>query len=235
MIMTSTLSFQPLVQRIEVGTQIIKEGDDGDSLYFVESGQINCFKKVDGEEQLVKECKAAEIFGELALLYHCPRAASCVAAVDSVVFSLDRTTFNHIVRDAAVRRWDVYGDFLKQVPIFKTLDEYALSRICDVLRRETHKKDEVIMEQGDMGDKFYIVEKGQCVVKKAYIDGVAPRIVKECGSGDYFGELALLRNEPRAATVIAASDCTVLILSRRSFKAMLGPLEDILKSNAAAY
>merc|ERR1712137_414180 len=122
------------------------------------------------------------------------------------------------------------------LPIFKTLDEYALSRICDVLRRETHKKDEVIMEQGDpKGDKFYIVEEGQCVVKKAYIDGVAPRIVKEYGSGDCFGELALLRNEPRAATVIAASDCTVLVISRRSFKAMLGPLEDILKSNAAAY
>ena len=53
--------------------------------------------------------------------------------------------------------------------------------------------------------------------------------------GEYFGERALLKNEPRAANVIAKGDCTVVLLDRHSFKRMLGNLEDILKRNLEVY
>lgn len=53
--------------------------------------------------------------------------------------------------------------------------------------------------------------------------------------GDYFGELALLRNEPRAASVIAKVDCQCVSLDRHSFKRVLGPLEEILKRNIDIY
>ena len=53
--------------------------------------------------------------------------------------------------------------------------------------------------------------------------------------GDYFGERALIKNEPRAANVIAKTDCTVVILDRHSFKRLLGPLEDLLKRNLEIY
>lgn len=54
-------------------------------------------------------------------------------------------------------------------------------------------------------------------------------------SGDYFGELALLKHEPRAANVIAASDVTVVYLDRDSFRRLCGPIEDILKRNTGRY
>lgn len=53
--------------------------------------------------------------------------------------------------------------------------------------------------------------------------------------GDYFGERALLKNEPRAANVIAKGNCIVVALDRHSFKRLLGPLEDILKRNLEVY
>jgi len=53
--------------------------------------------------------------------------------------------------------------------------------------------------------------------------------------GDYFGELALLRNEPRAANVIARAECKVITLDRKSFKRLLGPLDTILKRNISNY
>ena len=53
--------------------------------------------------------------------------------------------------------------------------------------------------------------------------------------GDYFGERALLKNEPRAANVVAKGELVVVSLERNTFKRMLGPLEDILKRNMAVY
>lgn len=53
--------------------------------------------------------------------------------------------------------------------------------------------------------------------------------------GDYFGERALMKNEPRAANVIAKTDCVVLSLDRHSFKRVMGPIEEILKRNMAVY
>jgi cAMP-dependent protein kinase regulator len=59
--------------------------------------------------------------------------------------------------------------------------------------------------------------------------------VKKYATGDYFGEIALLRNEPRAASVIAKSNCSCVTIDRHSFKRMLGPLENILKRNIDLY
>jgi cAMP-dependent protein kinase regulator len=53
--------------------------------------------------------------------------------------------------------------------------------------------------------------------------------------GDYFGERALIKNEPRAANVIAKTECTVVSLDRHSFKRLLGPLEELLKRNMELY
>ena len=54
-------------------------------------------------------------------------------------------------------------------------------------------------------------------------------------SGDYFGELSLLYNDPRAANVIAQDDVTVVYLDGGSFRRIIGPLENILKRNTAKY
>lgn len=221
---------------VEAGTTLIQQGDDGDALYVVEEGQMDCFRKqADGEEKLVKECKVGDTFGELALLYNCPRAASVRAPCRCVVVQLDRETFNHIVRSSAMNRRTRYEDFLKRVPILGSMEAYELYSMCDALQTVTFKKGETIVKQGDVGDQFFIVEEGECQVDKVYAPDTPPQEVMQCKSGDYFGELALLNNEPRAATVVASTDCKLLTLSRKTFKMLLGPLEDILKRNASQY
>jgi len=86
------------------GEVVINQGDYGDCLYIVEHGELDC-KKVftGGEEKLIKKYHEGEAFGELALLYNCPRAAKVIAASPTVnLWKLDRETFNVIVKDAAV-------------------------------------------------------------------------------------------------------------------------------------
>jgi cAMP-dependent protein kinase regulator len=71
----------------------------------VDSGELDCFKRFtkDGENKYLKTYKPGESFGELALLYNAPRAASIQSKGESLLFGLDRATFNNIVKDAAMR------------------------------------------------------------------------------------------------------------------------------------
>lgn len=80
-----------------------------------------------------------------------------------------------------------------------------------------------------------MLEEGDAFAEKLFEGSSKPENVKSYSKGSYFGELALVKNEPRAASVIAKSDCKLLTLDRLAFKRLLGPLENILKRNSEAY
>jgi len=212
------------------GEKVINEGDDGDFLFVIETGSLECIKKIDGEDKVVKTCEPGDVFGELALLYNCPRAASVVAKGDCVCWQLDRESFNHIVKEAAATKRNKYENFLKSVSLIASIDAYERSQIADALVPETFKKGDTIVRQDEPGDKFYIVEEGTFYATKG------SERVMEYKSSDYFGELALLKNQPRAASVIVESEeAKVLSMSRMSFSKMLGPLQSLLTRQADKY
>lgn len=72
------------------GEFVIKEGEPGEVLYILESGTMQCSKVIDGEEKVLKQYKAGDVFGELALLYNAPRAATIKAEEESMLWVLDR-------------------------------------------------------------------------------------------------------------------------------------------------
>lgn len=77
------------------GEMVIKQGDDGNEMYIVEKGSLNCSKFVeDGSEMHLRTYNEGECFGELALMYNVPRAAQIKAAADCVLWALDRNTFS---------------------------------------------------------------------------------------------------------------------------------------------
>mmetsp|Transcript_4111 Transcript_4111/g.4700 ORF Transcript_4111/g.4700 Transcript_4111/m.4700 type:complete len:406 (-) Transcript_4111:223-1440(-) len=220
--------------KVEAGEKVINEGDNGDFLFVIEKGTLNCTKSLNGEDKVVKTVNEGDVFGELALLYNCPRAASVVAADACICWQLDRESFNHIVKDAAVARRNKYDEFLKSVNLLASLEAYERSQIADALVPETCKKGDIIVKQDDPGDKFYILEEGSLYALKN-IGGEEKRVM-DYKPGDYFGELALLKNQPRAASVVVESDTAkVLSMSRMSFNKMLGPLADLLSSKVSSY
>ena len=116
------------------GDVIIKQGDEGDSFYVLEKGALTCSKLLkpsDDAETFLKEYAPGESFGELALLYNAPRAATIVcksAAAD--LWSLDRNTFNHILKTAVQKKREKYDDFMEKVDILKNLDKHERSKLC---------------------------------------------------------------------------------------------------------
>lgn len=108
---------------VKKGETLIKQGADGDKLYLIESGEADVFKEVTKEGTNEKETlkvntmKPGDTVGELALMYNAPRAATVVAATDLKLWSLDRQTFTHIVRDAAAKKREMYEESLKEVSL----------------------------------------------------------------------------------------------------------------------
>merc|ERR1719420_1339529 len=130
--------------------RVINQGDNGDFLFVIETGTLDCYiKKPDGSEIKVKTCEAGDAFGELALLYNCPRAASVVAREKCVLWKLDRDTFNHIVKDAAAKKREKYDAFLQKVPLLSSMDAYERSQVADALTRETYEDGKTVCVEDD--------------------------------------------------------------------------------------
>ena len=139
------------------------------------------------------------------------------------------------MKDSAARKREKYDEFLKRVKILENMDEYERAKLADAFKEEWYSPEQVVITEGEEGNTFYLVMSGEAVATKAVEVGKPPIQVFVYGPGDYFGERALIKNEPRAANIIAKSQLHLVVLDRPSFKRLLGPIEEILKRNIGLY
>jgi cAMP-dependent protein kinase regulator len=206
--------------KLPIGSEVIKQGDEGDFFYVVESGQVSFY--VDGVK--VSSSGPGSSFGELALMYNSPRAATAIAETDLVLWALDRLTFRRILLAKTSRKRQLYESFLKEVPVLSRLSSYERSKLADALDTESYKPGDVIIKEGEVGENFYLIETGEADVVKD-CEGVVSHLKR----GDYFGEVSLLNDLPRQASVIAKTDMKVATLDKRGFQRLLGPAVEVLK------
>lgn len=90
----------------------------------VEDGQFDCYKKLNGTETFLKTYQTGDAFGELALLYNAPRAATIRAKTNGKLFQLDRITFNRIVKEASEKKRQLFETALKKVELLDSMDPY---------------------------------------------------------------------------------------------------------------
>lgn len=222
-------------RKVAAGAKVIAQGEDGNELLLVDTGTLKCYKNIQGEEKFLKDYHPGEAFGELALLYNAPRAATIIAHTDCLLWALDRACFNHIVKDAAMRRRERYENFLAGIGLLSDMDPYERAQLADAFVSCSFNGGDKIIREGEPGDEFFIIEEGSAIATKVVHHGHAPQEVAAYGPSGYFGELALIKNEPRAANIIATSPLKAVKLDRHSFKRLLGPIESILKRNAENY
>jgi hypothetical protein len=102
-------------------------------------------------------------------------------------------------------------ELLRRLPVFAPLPPVALEQVATHLSRVHFRAGDAVFRQGDHGDGFYVVVDGEVMVAPAGRPAVT------LGAGDSFGEIALLRDVPRTATVIARTDAELLALERDVF------------------
>ena len=210
-------------QDVKKGETIIKQGDVGDFFYILEKGTVNFV--ADGKE--VGSCGKGGSFGELALLYDSPRAATCIAAEDSTLWKVDQGTFRHLLARTAKEQEGGIVDVLAKIPLFKDMDRGLVSKFASVLTSVTFSEGEVVVKKGDDGDIFYIISDGQVRVHDIGLGDAsyADQVLK---AGDWFGERALMTGEPRAANVTAMTETRAFAVDRETFETTIGSLDSIL-------
>lgn len=159
-------------------------------------------------------------------MYNAPRAATVMSAeAGSTLWALDRITFRRILMDSTFQRRRLYESFLEEVKILSTLTKYERSKIADALEAQKFPAGTTIIKEGDAGEAFYLLESGEA---EAFKNGVE-KAVKQYRKGDYFGELALLNDAPRAASVTSKTEVKVATLGKDGFQRLLGPVESIMR------
>ena len=213
-----------------IGTKIIQQGDMGDYFYIVESGTIDFVQETTKTSSTVMgSCTVGGSFGELALLYCSPRAVSCITTSDTVaVWKIDHTTFRHIMAHQDYQSRSNLKHLIRSISIFQNLDDTILSRFTKSLTPVHWKAGQTIVQKGEEGNVFYIIQSGSV---KVHDIGLGDSLFDDLvlGPGQYFGERALLTGEPRAASVTAIDDVTTMAMDRTTFESSLGPLQNLLE------
>eukprot|EP00930_Biecheleria_cincta_P097241 TRINITY_DN88965_c0_g1_i1.p1 TRINITY_DN88965_c0_g1~~TRINITY_DN88965_c0_g1_i1.p1 ORF type:complete len:785 (+),score=188.46 TRINITY_DN88965_c0_g1_i1:44-2398(+) len=223
-------------ENVPKGTAVITEGEtDADFFYIVASGSFDILVKGGGSKSantaeansaFVGKIETGGSFGELALLYLAPRAATVKATSDSVLWVVDRKQFKDVLATSADDTAAEQTGILDKVDILEPLNEEEKKAVAKALTEMTFSSQDVIFEQGEAGDSFYLLISGEVAVIKDNKE--VTRLLASPDKAQFFGEGALLNNAPRAATIKVISETAkTLLLDRVSFDILLGPLEEL--------
>jgi len=217
----------PLLQEehYEFGEVIVKQGDPANSFYVLTNGRARALKiKPDGEEIPLGVLKPGDSFGEAALAEGGTRNAivRCSTAVD--VLRIDRDDFLQLVSRVpdlqqyveSTGRNRALQSFLYQFSNFGRLPAPVLRGMIDKLTPVTFEKGNLIIREGDNAGPLYVIEKGRARAFSG-LNG-RERNLAFYREGDFFGELSILNDSPRAASVEAFTDCQLLSLELKSVR-----------------
>ena len=204
------------------GQPVFRQGEQPDAFYVVRTGVLEVVEEdsESGDERRLRDLGRGESFGELGLVTAAPRAATVRAIGSAEVFEVSKGAFDHLLADKL--HLPDFEPTLQQIAELRGLHCFAglsTAQLWELLERGgwvSFAPGERIMREGDFGDSFYAISSGQVDIVKD------ERLVTTIGRGSYFGEVALLMEVPRTATVIARTPVRAFRLDREGFDRLVG-------------
>jgi len=219
-------------QAAKAGDYIITQGDDGSYFYVCAKGEFDVL--VNSKKVFTYIVNPDEghfpTFGELALMYAKPRAASIVATKDGMVWRLGRGGFR-MAQQLSTGTTDI-TKLLRRVPLLTSLSLEKQAQLAAKFQELSFEPSEYIYAQGDLvqfsAPTFFIVLFGSAAVYTREAPG-SPEIEEAVlQEGDFFGEQGLLTKNNREASVKSVSKVQVGYISRNHFESVVGPLDALL-------
>ncbi|EZG50652.1 CGMP-dependent protein kinase [Gregarina niphandrodes] len=203
------------------GDLVCQQNALGSHFFIIHSGEFDVV--IDGKT--VNKMRNGRAFGEIALIHNTQRSATVRCVKDGALWAVQRSTFRNILKQLSSRNFAENRAFLESVKIFEMLTDGQKRMIANALVVESFENKEVIVNKGDKGDVLYIIKDGKGQV---WIDR---EMVRELQKGDYFGERALLYEEPRSATIVASGPTVCVTIGRDMLQKVLGNLQHVLFRN----
>jgi cAMP-dependent protein kinase regulator len=210
---------------------IIQQGDQADAFYILSRGMVDVYLETPGSPaQHLAQIKDGGYFGEIGLLQGIRRTATVRVGPNSSaeVLVLPRTTFLEYVAQfdligdeiaALVRRRLISLNLARSLP---TLSPEHIAQVSPDIRTQRYAPGEIILRQGDPAETFYILISGRAEVLHRSANG-QEQTIDWREPGEYFGEIGLLHDRPRTATVRAAEQgAEALVLEREAFLGLMG-------------
>lgn len=210
---------------------LFREGDPGNALYIVINGKLGIYTTDhNGHKILIDEKPAGSCVGEIAMLTGQLRTASVYAMEDTNLLALSKEGFTYlgrrhpgliaVVSSAIVPNLQM--GYLARIlgDLFGEIDFSELQELQSEMEWLTLEKSDVLFRQGDVGDGMYIVVTGRLQI---FIndDKGQEQLHSEVGPGEVVGELALLTQEPRSATIVAIRETNVVKLPNTVFEQLI--------------
>jgi HlyB family type I secretion system ABC transporter len=210
------------------GAVIVREGDEADAFFVLAAGSARVVKLGEhGDEVPLNVLRRGDSFGEMALLGETVRTATVRASSPVQALRLGKSVFAALtrshpeVRDAfqAIATRRSLWNFFRVHSGFAQLSNEALALLVSELERLEVPAGGIIVREGDPPGSMYVIEQGRVRVYKE--DNGEESHLGFLRTGDFFGELSLFRNEPRAASAQAVSDCTLLCFPPTLFRRLV--------------
>jgi CRP-like cAMP-binding protein/Zn-dependent protease len=217
----SDLAGRVQLRSFPAGKAVFRQGERPTAFYLVRRGTLQVIEEdpETGKERVLRTIQRGDTFGELGLIDGKARSATVKAIEDTQLFEVDEATFDRLlaemvhVPEFAPSLQEVAE--LRRLPAFATLGSDELAEVMDHGTWANLPPGETVIEQGEAGDAFYAIASGQVEVVR---DGAS---VGTIGAGGHFGEIALLSDIPRTASVITRTPVRLFRLDRDGFERLI--------------
>jgi CRP-like cAMP-binding protein/predicted acylesterase/phospholipase RssA len=214
---------------LAAGQILFRQGDSADCFFIVASGTLKVEVALpDNRRQLLATLGSSDCVGEIALLFQKPRSATVYAASDSELLKIPASALDELfaAHPTAQQQFLVFASrrllslHLASLPLFAGIDPAILREFDSEANWLRLAGGETLFAQGDPPDYLYIVIHGRLEIIVERESG-EHEVLEQIGRGDCVGEMALLADEPRSATVRAIRDSELLRLSKNEFSLLL--------------
>ena len=214
----SDLAGRVRLRILHTGEPVFRQGDQPDAFYIVRRGTVHIEDEdpETSDTRIIRTMDRGESFGEMGLLGGHRRQATVRAVGEVELFEVDKGTFDRLL--AEDMRAPEFGHTmqalaeLRELSVFHGLDSEQLNIILEHGEWITAVHGDQLITQGEPGDRFYVIQSGRAEIVR---DGA---IMDSVSKGMYFGEVALLRDIPRTATVVASTPMRLFALDREGFE-----------------
>lgn len=215
------------LKRFPAGEVILREGDPGEALSIIARGRVLIYcTNFHGNKVYLSSLSDGDCFGEFSFFTGEPRAATAEALEDVLLFEIQQSEFDTILdrfpnlTSALLKFYKarVVSTLLAKSEVFGVLNTREREWLLERLHLEHFAAKDVVLQEGDKSDGFYLIKSGEVEV---YSDRKGYVFLNKLRSGEFFGEIAALTGQPRSASVRALGPCELLKLDGKDMQELM--------------